>query len=92
VYLIDHGAGFYRQHATEDYAAEFERPFPQIKDHVLWSRAGDLREASARNTEPALAALQDVVGAVPEEWLVGPARKDYAAWLERRIKWGGFLA
>ncbi|MEA2171368.1 MAG: hypothetical protein QOF76_4668 [Solirubrobacteraceae bacterium] len=91
VYLIDHGAAFYRQHATTDYAAEAERPFPQITDHVLWSRAGSLAEAHERCAPRALAALDAVVSMVPAEWLVGPPAEAYAAWLEQRITWGGFV-
>jgi hypothetical protein len=92
VWLIDHGAALYRQHATEDYAAEAQRPFPQIADHVLLARASGAAGAHARLAPRALAAVDDVVAAVPEAWLTGPPRAAYAAWLRERIKWGGFLA
>ena len=45
VWLIDHGAALYLQHAWEDPPAEAERPFPAIRNHVLLPCAGDIAEA-----------------------------------------------
>jgi hypothetical protein len=89
VWLIDHGAAVYRQHATADLAAEARRPFPAIRDHVLLPRAGSVAAAHAR-----LARRVDpgVVDAVPGEWLVGPDREAYRSWLADRLAWGGFAA
>lgn len=49
VWLIDHGAAFYRHHrddATPDAIAE--QPFGLIADHVLLGRTGSLADADAR--------------------------------------------
>ena len=83
VWLIDHGAALYRQHATDDLPGEAQRPFGAIADHVLLGHAGSLVDADARlapRVDPdALAAL------VPEEWLVAHPREAYAEWLRRRL-------
>jgi HipA-like protein len=89
VWLIDHGAALYRQHATGDLAAEARRPFPAIRDHVLLPRAGSVAAAHARlapRVDP------DVVDEVPGEWLVGSDREAYRSWLADRLAWGGFAA
>ena len=90
VWLIDHGAALYRQHASDDLAAEARRAFAVIGDHVLLSRAGSVAAAHAR-----LAGRVDpdaVTAAVPDEWLVGPPREAYRSWLADRLAWGGFAA
>ena len=75
VWLIDHGAALYRQHGTDDLAADAHRPF--ATDHVLAPFAGP----TPGGLEPDL----DVVDLVPEEWLVGPPRAAYRAFLEERV-------
>ena len=85
LWLIDHGAALYRQHGAGDFAAEARRPFPQIHDHVLLPRAAPL-DGAARPL-----GVDAAVDAVPQEWLVGPPREAYAAWLRDRLEWGGFL-
>jgi hypothetical protein len=78
VWLIDHGAAIYPQHAGTLVA---DTAFPQIADHVLLPSASSLAAAHDR-----LAPKVDprVVDAVPEEWLVGPPRDAYAQWLSER--------
>ena len=48
LWLIDHGAALYLAHGGLDPAAQAERPFPMIAEHVLLSRAGSIAEAGAR--------------------------------------------
>jgi hypothetical protein len=86
VWLIDHGAALYRQHG-EGFADSARAPFPLIADHVLLPHAGSIAAAHERLAPRANAG---VVEQVPDEWLVGPARETYVAWLEDRIAWGGF--
>jgi hypothetical protein len=74
VWLIDHGAALYRQHAADDFAAEAHRPF--TTDHVLAPCAG----APPNGLRPDLG----VVELVPDEWLVGPPRDAYRAFLAER--------
>src|SRR3984885_4964452 len=48
LWLIDHGAALYLQHAGLEPEAHAARPFAQIADHVLLPRAGSIVQADAR--------------------------------------------
>jgi hypothetical protein len=86
VWLIDHGAALYRQHAAEDLATEAGRPFPPIREHVLLPIAGSILEADERNA-PRLdeATVRGIVDQVPEEWLAGRERRSYVDYLLQRL-------
>jgi hypothetical protein len=86
VWVIDHGAALYRQHAGA-FAATARSPFPLIADHVLLPHAGPVRAAHER-----LAPMVDpaVVDEVPDAWFTGPPRAAYREWLTDRLAWGGF--
>ncbi len=92
-WLIDHGAALYRQHASEDLAAEARRPFAMIADHVLLPRAASILEAherlALRLDRP---AVQAVLDEVPPAWLGGRPADAYVDWLAQRVAWGGFAA
>lgn len=78
VWLIDHGAALFFQHRWAGWRDRIQSRFPQIEDHVLLGRAGDLREADDRLRPRLLEdALQRVVNAVPDEWL-SPADDEFA--------------
>lgn len=98
LWLIDHGAALYAHHdwASVD-AARTASPFPLIRDHVLLTHAGDLRDADSR-----LAArlTPDIIGlvleAVPDGLLMDPviagefdnasaARERYQSYLTARL-------
>jgi hypothetical protein len=81
VWLIDHGAALYRQHATEDLAAEAGKPFST--DHVL-GVAPSPRLAPRVTRELA----ESVVADVPEELLTGPPREAYVEFLVERAARG----
>jgi hypothetical protein len=73
LWLIDHGAAFYRHHQADDQgwdvSAAARKPFPQIAEHVLLADAGSLPEAGRRiaaRIEPAL--LEELGAFVPEQW------------------------
>ena len=83
LYLIDHGAALYVQHG-DDFAATASRRFEAIRDHVLLPHAGSVLEADARLAGRALAAVDDVVGVVPVEW-IGDA-EPYRVWLRARLE------
>lgn len=74
--LIDHGATLYMHHSPgwQEDVARARAPFPAIKTHVLLPRASQLaqvdEELAARLTRE---RLEDIVSAVPAEWLKGPA-------------------
>jgi hypothetical protein len=88
VWMIDHGASLYFHHnLDDDVVARSRGPFPQIKEHVLLSKASALREADA---ELAAMLTEDVIGEVvaliPETWLEQPEHRGlYQTWLQRRL-------
>ena len=87
LWLIDHGASLYLQHAWEDPPAEARRPFPAIRNHVLLPCAGDIEAADARAAPKLDGALIDrVLALVPDEWFAPRARQEYAAYLRARLE------
>ena len=87
VWLIDHGAALYLQHAGLDPLLHARRPFAQIADHVLLPYAGSIVEADAR-LAPRLSEerIADIVGAVPEAWVEGTGHAAYVEYLTRRLE------
>jgi HipA-like protein len=87
LWLIDHGAALYRQHAWDDPPAEADRPFPAIRDHVLLVCAGDIAEADAR-LAPRLGGevVEHVLARVPTDWFAPHDRAAYAEYLRRRLE------
>jgi hypothetical protein len=86
IWLIDHGAALYLQHAWEVPAETAERPFPMIRNHVLLPCAGDILAADAR-LAPRLdaATVERVAALVPDEWFAPHARAAYVEYLNRRL-------
>ncbi|HEX2173871.1 MAG TPA: HipA family kinase [Dehalococcoidia bacterium] len=70
VWLIDHGAALYVHHRWAGWEERVQSPFPQIRDHVLLARAGDLTAADTR-LRPRLTedAVRRIVADLPDEWL-----------------------
>jgi HipA-like protein len=87
LWLIDHGAALYLQHAWEDPPAEALRPFPPIRNHVLLPCASDIAAADAR-LAPRLegGVVERVLGLVPDDWFAPRARAEYAEYLRRRLE------
>ena len=87
LWLIDHGAALYRQHAWRDPPADARRPFPAIRDHVLLPCAGSIAEADGR-LAPMLdrARIEALLAAVPETWAAPTPRADYVEYLCRRLE------
>lgn len=87
-WLIDHGAALYRHHADDWPGDAAERPFPQIRDHVLLGRAGSILDADAR-CAPKLGddVLERIAGAVPDDLLDEPTleRARYLTFLAGRL-------
>jgi hypothetical protein len=72
LWLIDHGAALYFQHAWTNFLERSHDPFPMIKDHVLLPRAASLREIDGVMTERITSdIIERVVGLIPDDWLVG---------------------
>jgi hypothetical protein len=87
LWLIDHGAALYLQHGGLRPEEQARRPFPQIADHVLLPCAGSILEADARlGPRVDRALLEEIVGMVPEEWLMGERPETYVEYLARRAE------
>jgi len=87
VWLIDHGAALYLQHGGLRPAEQATRAFPQIAEHVLLPRASSILEADERlSPRVDRALLEQVVGLVPGDWLVGDPAETYVEYLERRLE------
>lgn len=88
VWLIDHGAAFFRQHGPVPLSVTVDRPTPMLAEHVLLPHAGSLADAAERLTGAARQAVDDAVGSIPSEWL-GPdpegAREQFRLFLELRL-------
>ncbi len=70
IWLIDHGASLYFHHSWQNWKEQSERPFVQIKDHVLLPWAGELDKADTM-LRAALKpeTIRAIVEAVPDTWL-----------------------
>jgi hypothetical protein len=84
LWLIDHGAALYWQHAWDGGTASATARFGMIGQHVLLPFAGDVA-ATAPWLTAGLgdAALAGALAAVPDAWLAHP-RDAYAAYLAAR--------
>jgi hypothetical protein len=86
VWLIDHGAALYRQHASDDFAADARRGFPMIRDHVLLPHASSVVDADARLAPRVTRSLlSSIVDRVPAEWLNGRDPESYVNYFESRL-------
>jgi hypothetical protein len=86
LWLIDHGAALYLQHAGLDPEQHADKPFPLIADHVLLPHAGSILEAHERLAPAADGALAEAVSLVPDEWLASPENETYVDYLSRRLR------
>jgi hypothetical protein len=87
LWLIDHGAALYHQHAGLRPAEHARRPFPQIADHVLLPCAGSIAAADERLAPQVdRALLEAIVELVPEDWRAGEAAGTYVEYLVRRLE------
>src|SRR5690606_11881866 len=94
LWMIDHGASLYFHHQWQGWKKRVQSPFPQIRDHVLLTRAGDLRAADAR-LRPRLTdeVLRQVIDDIPDSWLAGETyfadlvehRQAYITYLRARL-------
>src|SRR5690606_23324728 len=70
LWLIDHGAALYFHHNWTQWRDQINKPFIQIKDHVLLRQATDL-EAVDNMAKGLLTTerVEAVVAEVPDEWI-----------------------
>jgi hypothetical protein len=93
LWLIDHGAALYRQHAALDPVADAGRRFPQVAQHVLLPRAASILDADARLAPKVdRALLEQVVALVPRDWMTGPPPEAYVDYLQRRLERSAAIA
>jgi hypothetical protein len=89
IWMIDHGAAFFRRHGSEPLADTVTRPTPMMSEHVLLPAAGSIEDASERLRARARDAVPAAVSAVPAEWF-GPnpetSRRDLELFLNGRIE------
>lgn len=70
LWLIDHGAALYFQHAWKEGENHAINPFAPIRDHVLLPCASALREADAAMTARlSPGVLSGIVDLIPDGWL-----------------------
>jgi hypothetical protein len=87
LWLIDHGAAMYLQHAGLAPSEHAGKPFPQIGEHVLLPVAGSITQAGerlAQRIDPGLIAA--AVELVPPEWLTGSDAATYVEYLTARLE------
>jgi hypothetical protein len=86
LWLIDHGAALYFHHAAEHAEGHERTPFPAVAEHVLLPYAGSIAEADERLAgRVTREALQEIAGAVPNEWLDGDDPQLYVNYLLGRL-------
>jgi hypothetical protein len=87
LWLIDHGAALYFHHGAHEGPAHARTRFAAIDRHVLLPYASPL-EAAHERLAPRVteALLEDVVAAVPAEWLNGDDGRRYVDYLLVRLE------
>ncbi len=86
LWLIDHGAALYFHHAGDVDPEHARGRFEAVRDHVLVPYASSIEDADRRlagRVTPEL--LEEVVAAVPQEWLAPERRGVYVDYLWRRL-------
>ena len=72
LWLIDHGAALYFHHSWHNWLEAAKKPFLQVKDHVLLSRATQLTEVDAEFKQILTGErIRAIVEVIPDEWLTG---------------------
>lgn len=93
LWLIDHGAALYFHHSWSDPALQAQKPFTQIKDHVLLPYASKLNEVNeAFKNVVTTETIMQIVHLVPDDFLqwnegVSPEeiRKGYVDFITTRF-------
>jgi hypothetical protein len=88
LWLIDHGAALYIQHSWHEPKRHARTPFAPIREHVLLPAAEPIAAADERLAPLVTRALlEDVVAAVPDDWLGDDGGRDaYVDYLLWRLE------
>lgn len=82
LWLIDHGASLYFHHSwtLNGWQEQSEKPFVQIKDHVLLAWASELEKAAeVGKSVLSKEKIHSIVSLIPAEWLVYESAPDAEA-------------
>ncbi len=75
LWLIDYGAALYFHHNWDNWKDTVTKPFVQIKDHVLLSKATEIERIDAEYKGLFTKEnIKLVLDAIPDEWLVDEVR------------------
>lgn len=75
LWLIDHGAALYFHHNWDNWKETVDKPFVQIKDHVLLSKAKDVAQIDATYKELFNKEnIRKILDVIPDEWLIDEVR------------------
>jgi hypothetical protein len=70
LWLIDHGASLYFHHSWDDFEQQAQRPFQQIKEHVLLKQASMIDEVDKAFKQILTEEkIKSIVSLIPDEWL-----------------------
>jgi hypothetical protein len=70
LWLIDHGAALYFHHSWDNWEEQSEKPFVQIKDHVLLPFASKMEEADAfMRSKIDEHLIRSIASLIPRGWL-----------------------
>jgi hypothetical protein len=71
LWLIDHGAALYFHHSWDNWQEQAQKPFYQIKDHVLLSKASELVQVdTAFKNKIDAGFFKNILSIIPDAWLV----------------------
>jgi hypothetical protein len=77
LWLIDHGASLYFQHAWQNWDEQSRRPFGPAKDHVLLPLASQLETVDKEFRQTLTPErIGEIVSLIPETWLAGGLSAD----------------
>lgn len=93
LWLIDHGAALYFQHAWQNWEEQSRRPFVQVKDHILLPQAAQIEEADAEFRRILTdEKIDSIIALIPDDWLADKAAEpEMKQAEEKRRVYAGFL-
>jgi hypothetical protein len=87
LWLIDHGAALYLQHAGLQPVGHATRPFPQIEEHILLPCSGSIEEADERlSARIDRGLIESIAGLVPSDWWGAADIDTYVDYLTLRLQ------
>jgi hypothetical protein len=87
LWLIDHGASLYFHHNPEAWEEQAVKPFVQIKDHVLLSKANDLEQVKDKvKFLISKEFLEEIVNLITENWIHETEIADKKMYLDFLLK------